>query len=433
LDSRDDDVTALKRGWREMRKYFLAGTGAVLLLCLVAAVGSVTASPDTYTVNSTNDTDDGSCDPLSELSDCTLREAIHEANSDGAESTIVFNIPLGDAGHQVSGITGTWTISLTSGLPILTEGGTIISGTTQAAFIGGDPNPHGPEIEIAGADGGLWPCLAVQSADNVIHGLAINRCPGAGIWIGLATATGNIVSGNCIGTDAAGTSDLGNGREGVAVAGGQGNAIGGSWCGERNIISGNGWSGVTISGDGSSGNVIAGNYIGTDRSGTLGLGNDQHGVLVLGGAQENTVGPANLVFGNDWAGVRIDGFKTLSNTITQNSIYNNGWEGISLVATANGGIAAPSDVSANCAAVSGTAPANSAVEVFTGPDNEGKTYLATCSADGDGKWSVLGPFALDAGVTATATDTAGNTSQFSITAIPGACHRVLVPLVMKNY
>lgn len=99
----------------------------------------------------------------------------------------------------------------------------------------------------------------------------------------------------------------------------------------------------------------------------------------------------------------------------------------------NGDMGAPGNLSANCASISGTAPANSTVEVFTGPDDEGKTYLASGSADGAANWSVTGPFALDTYVTDAATDAAGNTSEFSTAAIPGTCRHFLVPLVTKNY
>ena len=59
----------------------------------------------------------------------------------------------------------------------------------------------------------------------------------------------NVVSGNYIGTDASGTADLGNSRIGVWIwDGAQSNTIGGTTVGERNIISGNEWSGVYITG-----------------------------------------------------------------------------------------------------------------------------------------------------------------------------------------
>lgn len=160
-----------------MRKHVLAVIGLMLLLCLLAALGTASGSPGTFTVNSTADPGDGTCD----ATECTLREAISAANANPGSDTIAFNIFITDTGYMVSGITGTWTISLTASLPTLSGGATIISGTTQAAFTSGDPNPDGPEIEIAGVDMGSGNCLTITSANNVVDGLVINRCPLSGI------------------------------------------------------------------------------------------------------------------------------------------------------------------------------------------------------------------------------------------------------------
>ena len=51
-------------------------------LCLALAVAAGSASAATYTVNSRNDSDDGSCDPAP--GDCTLREAINDLNAAGS-------------------------------------------------------------------------------------------------------------------------------------------------------------------------------------------------------------------------------------------------------------------------------------------------------------------------------------------------------------
>jgi len=172
-----------------MRKYVLTIVGLVLL-CLLAAWGTASGSPGTVTVDSTTDVSDGNTSSISALTTdpgfdgvISLREAIEASNSTAGSDTIAFNIPPGDTGYEVSGITGTWTISLTSALPILTDGGTIISGTTQTANRG-DLNIDGPEIEISGAILSGVQCLDIQSADNVVHGLVINRCPLFGVAIG---------------------------------------------------------------------------------------------------------------------------------------------------------------------------------------------------------------------------------------------------------
>ena len=72
------------------------------------------------------------------------------------------------------------------------------------------------------------------------------------------------------------------------------------------------------------------------------------------------------------------------------------------------------------------------MEVFSGPDEEGRRYLATALADGVGLWDVVGPFNFDTYVTATATDASGNTSEFS-TQVEASCYPAFLPLGVKNY
>jgi hypothetical protein len=120
---------------------------------------------------------------------------------------------------------------------------------------------------------------------NVISGAT-----GAGV--SLETGAG-LVTGNFIGTNAAGTGALPNGV-GVFVDGGN-NSIGGSGAAPRNVVSGNSGRGVTIGnllGDpGASNNIVAGNFVGTDATGAAPLGNGASGIAVNG--------PHNLVGGTD--------------------------------------------------------------------------------------------------------------------------------------
>jgi len=262
---------------------------------------------------------------------------------------------------------------------------------------------------------------------NVISGNKI------GLTISGSGTMSNTVSGNYMGTDASGSSDLGNAYYGVRIgAGAQNNTVGGDTSGERNVISGNDMHGLTIYHSGSDGNTVSGNYIGTDATGTQNLGNKWNGVYIELGAQDNVIGPDNVIALNGDDGVGVRGTTAISNTISRNSIHSNGDLGIGNYDGGNTELIPPVVSAASCVAITGTAPLNATVEVFTGPDDEGKTYLATCSADGAGNWSVTGPFTLDAYVTATATDAAGNTSEFSL-AVPGVCHEIFLPLTLKNY
>jgi CSLREA domain-containing protein len=404
-----------------MRKYGLAVTGLALALCLVAPLGTVRGAQPDYWVNSTADPGTGTCN----LTECTFREAIQAANSHTGSDIIAFKIPGTDPGcNDVA-----CTITLASDLPTIRDntGGTMINAFTQVDTI----NPNGPEIVINGSS--TYRCFDLRSAYNTIKGLVINQCLYDGIRIVDSGAHHNTVIANYIGINAQGTAASGNTHAGIYIGYASDNTIGGSTSTTRNIISGNGHEGVFIYGDGADRNVLSGNYIGTDSSGVLDVGNTYDGIYVDGGAEDNEIGPDNIIAHNQMHGVSISASATMSNTVTQNSIHSSLWQGISLSGGANGGILAPDVSSSSSAFISGTAPTNATVELFTGPDDEGKMYLTTVSADGDGNWSVVSPFTLDTYVTATATDAGGNTSAFSAPSTPGTCYLAYVPLGMKRY
>ena len=151
---------------------------------------------------------------------------------------------------------------------------------------------HGsPDNTIGGttaADRNLFAGNANQGAG--VYGLGFFVA--ADITIAGPSATGNVVSGNFIGTDVTGTKPLGQDSEttGLDIANAPGNIVGGTATGAGNVVSNTG--GVAIDGNGSSGNLIAGNFIGTDRTGSVYLG-DLNGGSVgveISGASGNTVG-----------------------------------------------------------------------------------------------------------------------------------------------
>ena len=124
---------------------------------------------------------------------------------------------------------------------------------------------------------------------------------------------GNVIEGNFIGTDAAGTSAL-TSPNGVVIDGSPGNLVGGTASGARNVISGasgqSAGNGVLISGPLAVQNRVQGNYIGTNVTGAAGIPNLYAGVEISSGSTcligGTAPGAGNLISGNGVWGVRTD-------------------------------------------------------------------------------------------------------------------------------
>ncbi len=158
----------------------------------------------------------------------------------------------------------------------------------------------------------------IHGIGQTISGNLISGNGAHGVAIMNSDSTNNIVSGNYIGTNAAGTEVIGHRWHGVFIGyGAQDNLIGGDEPGQRNLISGNSNSGVAIVHGGTANNTVSGNYIGTDVTGTLALGNEK-GVGVGYGAQNNRI-TGNLISGNH-VGVGIGDTGTVNNVVSGNYI-----------------------------------------------------------------------------------------------------------------
>ena len=349
---------------------------------------NVTASSSTLVVDTANDVSDGNTTSIAALlagkgadGKISLREAITAANNtlDGAGG-IVDLIKFAISGGGVR------TISLSSALPTISDS-IFIDGWSQ----GGVGYTGTPLIELNGAGAGATVNgLTVSASNSTIRGLVINRFTAhgirlsgnnntvigsylgtdgtgaidrgnarngieitgsnntiggttaaernvlsgnteSGIWIhGLfgAPASGNIVQGNYIGINAAGTGALGNTLSGIVITDptASGNRIGGTVAGSGNVISGNGDSGIAIGYATGGGNLFQGNFIGTNAAGTAGIANDI-GIQIIDD-NNNTVGgsaagAANLIAYNTTNGVEVLGTSS-GNVISTNSIYSNG-------------------------------------------------------------------------------------------------------------
>ncbi len=282
-------------GYGRPARRLIAALAAVLLGVLVA--GS-TASGSTYGVTNTNDSGAGS-----------LRQAIIDANANPGADTIVFNIPGGGI-HTI-------TLGGTTALPTIT-GNVLIDGWSQPGYSGT------PVIELNGNNAGTLLkglTLGAGSDGSTIRGLIVNRFTGTGIEI--SSSGSHTIQGNWIGLNNAGTAASANAVNGIYAWSSSGNLIGGTTAAERNVISGNTRQGIYF--DAVNTSVISGNYIGTDAAGTGDVNGaaqftPQSGVYVINGSTGNVIGGTtpgarNVISGNNHYGFEVLGGTTRNNQL----------------------------------------------------------------------------------------------------------------------
>lgn len=265
-------------------------------------------------------------------------------------------------------------------------------------------------IEISyGAQNNIIGGTEVGNA-NIISGTVTSSTVYSGNGIIILEAHRNEVYGNLIGAGGINDESLGNKSVGVCILRADENIIGGSGDFAHNIIQGNGNVGILVRTG--SDNIITGNYIGTDYTKTMSVGNDRDGILLDYGSKNNIIGPGNIIAYNGMNGVQVEHDSTTGNTITQNSIKGNGGMGINNVNGGNGELAPPVLTEAAADHVNGDAPAGLTVELFSDSLDEGGVYQHTVKSKSPGKFTSTvtyeGP-----NVTATVTDSEGNTSEFS--------------------
>ncbi len=270
----------------------------------------------------------------------------------------------------------------------------------------------------------------VPGAGNVISG---NHSQG--VLLQDAGTSGNSVQGNLIGLNAAGNAAVSNAWSGVEIYNGpSGNLIGG-YGGARNFISGNGNYGVIVD-YGSSLNVIQGNTVGLNVSNAAAIPNQWQGVAFYSGAVSNllggtTIGAANLISGNALGGVAVELNGTTNNIIRGNSIFGNSnasYLALWLYSGGNNMIPAPTLTSA---AVTTNLTVNGSYIGLNGVVYQLDFYSDAPGGNVGGRvWLGSKPFTGTGGsaafatglgavvtngraITATITDPAGNTSQFS--------------------
>ena len=233
--------------------------------------------------------------------------------------------------------------------------------------------------------------IIVQGVGTVIDANVISANAGNDLFI--LHSTGTKITGNLIGTNAVGTAAVGSTGQGVFIYGSDasGNTIGGTTTAERNVISGTGF-GVRFEG-GTHDNVVEGNYIGTDAAGTGAIANTQDGVAILSGSTANTIGgtsPAarNVISGNRF-GIEIAG---ASGNVVEGNYVGTAATGTAALANAAGVVvsqaATSNTIGGTTAAARNVISGNSGIGVdFTGSGTTGNrvqgNYIGT-AADGAG-------------------------------------------------
>ncbi|MGC8743915.1 MAG: hypothetical protein ACP5T0_08555 [Verrucomicrobiia bacterium] len=245
---------------------------------------------------------------------------------------------INNSSYNLIGGTDSFTYNLISG----NRYGVFISGTNAVGnIIRG--NLIGTDITGTNGHGNSQHGIVIWSgSSNIIGGDKPNIISGnreTGILIYGSGANYNKILGNYIGTDINGSQVVSNRLDGIYIAEGSYNQIGGENPGEGNIISGNGQNGVTINNPLCEKNIITGNRIGTDITGMYKLPNKGNGIAIIG--RSNIIGsatfPANIISGNELNAIYIYGTNSQGNLIqgniigvkiSGNSSLNNGLSGI---------------------------------------------------------------------------------------------------------
>jgi hypothetical protein len=150
-----------------------------------------------------------------------------------------------------------------------------------------------------------------------------------GVGISDSGTVNNQVTGNLMGLDATGVTQVPNAFDGVAVYNGaSANTVGGTVAGSGNTISGNSRFGVSLFGTGVFLNLVANNTIGLNTQATpLATQNGADGIAIYNGAANNTIGGAaggaatpNVVSGNGRFGIFISGATSSNNRILGNFV-----------------------------------------------------------------------------------------------------------------
>ena len=271
----------------------------VLMSMLLASVAQAT----TFTVINTNDAGAGS-----------LRQAITDSNANNsATDALPHNILFAIAGGGVKTIAPTTQYPFIT-RPVVIDGYSQPGSSANSLAVG---NNSVHQIELDGTNANIGNAcffFSPGSGGSVLRGMVVNRCA----VFAVVANTGNIrLEGNFLGTNAAGDTSLGRGTVslGNLPFPDRGSVIiGGSLPAQRNVIAGNS-TGIVV--DNRDGVIITGNYIGTNAAGTAALGGQGINIGSLGGAAIGPyliggitatpgTGAGNVISGGEGNGITVN-------------------------------------------------------------------------------------------------------------------------------
>ncbi|MBN1317608.1 MAG: right-handed parallel beta-helix repeat-containing protein [Anaerolineales bacterium] len=355
--------------------------------------------------------------------DGTFRQALFEAS---AGDTILFS-------SATFSPTNPATITLASCLPAIVQDNLTVDGSDAGVILDGNAtcgqgcsglgieadnvqiyglqivNFPGNGIELRGQNN------TIGGDENLVggplgRGNLLSKNGGAGIALLESGTYSNTIRGNLIGVDPAGALDWGNGGDGIHINSASYNLI------TENVISGNGGNGIQgCCNTGSSHNAISQNMIGVGNDGQQAIPNEQNGVWFHDGASNNVVGPGNIIAYNGGSGVMVHTPASRGNTITANSMFGNS-NGIFLLEGGNSNISPPMIVEFDLPTgfLAGFSCAGCQVEIFSDDNGQGQWFEGQSTADSNGYFTFNKGSALTGPhLTATATGSAGNTSEYS--------------------
>lgn len=373
----------------------------------------------------------------------TESPATNDGNLIGGDQTGEGNLIGNNGSTHIPFLTSNTYAGPRSGIQLWqSHGNTIYGNLIGTNGSGSDIGNYQEAITLNGADrnqiGGDSPEKA-NVLTNSINGIAMRY--GSQFPTNVASDD-NIISGNLVGTDAAGNTGLGNDQHGISVeTESSGNQIGGTTELEGNLVVAT-TNGPGIWVTGATNTLVYYNKIGNVTNTVTAFENGGSGILVESGASSNKIGtidyPNTIAYKvNSAAAISVSGSTSDFNTIVGNQTFCNAGKGIELNNTGNDNFASSgsgdnAELFVNNASVApvffGVAPANSIIDVYElgacsacsdvdGGTQQGSQWLGATTADANGDWtfdvSTSSVNSSASAIVVTATSTTGHTSEFS--------------------